>query len=230
MQLFYTNHKGAMALMRDKARTKRKIEEAAIILFNAKGYHGTSVRDIAQKAKVNVANISYYFRHKQGLLEALITSYFERYLAILEEEVRQLTHTPPIECFKRAVKEILLFHQENYLLTRLVMRELTVDSQVVREIIGTYMMKERFLFKQLVEPVFSTHHRAPMLTSMIIIQLKGMLTTPFLNSQYLREVWYMLPQEGHFVDTYYHFIVQWINGWKQSPSNDRGFVPMTMTL
>lgn len=40
-------------------------------LFAANGYNGTSVRDIATKAKVNVSMISYYFGSKENLLEEL---------------------------------------------------------------------------------------------------------------------------------------------------------------
>ena len=40
-------------------------------LFAANGYNGTSVRDIASKAKVNVSMISYYFGSKENLMEEL---------------------------------------------------------------------------------------------------------------------------------------------------------------
>lgn len=40
-------------------------------LFAANGYNGTSVRDIAAKAKVNVSMISYYFGSKENLMEEL---------------------------------------------------------------------------------------------------------------------------------------------------------------
>jgi AcrR family transcriptional regulator len=40
-------------------------------LFSEGGFSGTSVRDIAQEAKVNVAMISYYFGSKEKLLEAV---------------------------------------------------------------------------------------------------------------------------------------------------------------
>ncbi len=51
---------------------KEKILEVAEELFAEKGFEGTSVRDIAQKAEVNIAMISYYFGSKEKLLEALI--------------------------------------------------------------------------------------------------------------------------------------------------------------
>ena len=41
-------------------------------LFGEKGFDGTSVRDIAQNAGVNLAMISYYFGSKEKLLEYLI--------------------------------------------------------------------------------------------------------------------------------------------------------------
>ncbi len=41
-------------------------------LFGEKGFEGTSVRDIAQHANVNLAMISYYFGSKEKLLEALL--------------------------------------------------------------------------------------------------------------------------------------------------------------
>ncbi len=45
--------------------------ETAETLFAEKGFNGTSVRDIAEKAHVNLAMISYYFGSKEKLLEAL---------------------------------------------------------------------------------------------------------------------------------------------------------------
>jgi AcrR family transcriptional regulator len=48
-----------------------QIMEAAEKLFAAKSFDGTSVRDIAEEAEVNLAMISYYFGSKKKLMEAL---------------------------------------------------------------------------------------------------------------------------------------------------------------
>lgn len=48
-----------------------QIMEAAEKLFSENGFHGTSVRDISESAKVNLAMISYYFGSKEKLLQAL---------------------------------------------------------------------------------------------------------------------------------------------------------------
>ncbi|WP_162127705.1 TetR/AcrR family transcriptional regulator [Flavobacterium phycosphaerae] len=49
-----------------------EILQVAEQLFAEEGFDGTSVRDIAKKANVNIAMISYYFGSKEKMLEALV--------------------------------------------------------------------------------------------------------------------------------------------------------------
>ncbi|MEO6883346.1 MAG: TetR family transcriptional regulator [Bacteroidia bacterium] len=58
--------------MKEVPLKKEALLEVAEVLFAEKGFEGTSVRDIALKANVNVAMISYYFGSKEKMLEALI--------------------------------------------------------------------------------------------------------------------------------------------------------------
>ncbi len=51
---------------------KESIIQAAINLFGTKGFEGTSVRDIAADAGVNVALINYYFVSKEKLFESVV--------------------------------------------------------------------------------------------------------------------------------------------------------------
>jgi len=50
---------------------QKQILATAERLFSSKGFDGTSVRDIADEAGVNIAMISYYFGSKEKLMEAL---------------------------------------------------------------------------------------------------------------------------------------------------------------
>jgi AcrR family transcriptional regulator len=50
---------------------QKQILVTAERLFSTKGFDGTSVRDIADDAGVNIAMISYYFGSKEKLMEAL---------------------------------------------------------------------------------------------------------------------------------------------------------------
>ena len=46
--------------------------DAAELLFGERGYGATSMRDITKAAGVNLGAIHYYFRSKEGLLEAVV--------------------------------------------------------------------------------------------------------------------------------------------------------------
>ena len=63
-----------------------QIIETAEELFADRGYDGTSVRDIADVAGVNVAMISYYFGSKEKLMEAL----FEHRIGSIQMRVESL--------------------------------------------------------------------------------------------------------------------------------------------
>nr|WP_286928352.1 TetR family transcriptional regulator [Flavobacterium sp. UBA4197] len=58
--------------MSDFNDKQQEILSVAERLFSEHGFDGTSVRDIAKEANINVAMISYYFGSKEKLLEALI--------------------------------------------------------------------------------------------------------------------------------------------------------------
>lgn len=195
----------------NSSETKEKIFNTAIALFHTKGYKGTTIRAIAASAKVNSANISYYFNGKQGLLEACFIRFFEPYIACLEEEVQNLSE----EGLKRAAFRILHFQSENHLLARFVWREVTVDSQIVREILSTYFMKERYLLKKLAKAWCGPGIQAGKL-NFLMIQLKSMLSMPYLNSQYIWEVWGMQPEEPYFAEKYGKSVAEWLDSIRQN--------------
>ena len=52
--------------------TKKKIMEVARILFANQGFEGTSVREIAKAADVNVASVNYHFSNKENLFNEIL--------------------------------------------------------------------------------------------------------------------------------------------------------------
>lgn len=68
-----------------------QIMETAEILFAERGFNGTSVRDIADKAHVNLAMISYYFGSKDKLLESLFDYRTEHLKLKLETMIEDKT-------------------------------------------------------------------------------------------------------------------------------------------
>ena len=51
--------------------TKEKIIDVATQLFNKNGYSSISLNEIAQKIKISRGNLTYHFRDKDALLEAI---------------------------------------------------------------------------------------------------------------------------------------------------------------
>jgi AcrR family transcriptional regulator len=200
-----------------KKNSKDAIVQAAIILFNTNGFHGTSIRDIATKANVNVANIAYYFENKHGLLEYCLTTYFEQYLKKIEEALPLLEENP-VSCLRKVAENILAFQCDNIQFTRFILREMSIDSQIIREIMSTYYVKEKYYFKKILEKGMQAKVFRSQSVAYMIIQFKGLLTMPFLNTQYVTEVLYVFPQERFFQEKYLQEICYWIDGVVEASS------------
>lgn len=52
--------------------TKQKIMEVARILFANQGFEGTSIREIAKAAEVNIASVNYHFSNKENLFNDIL--------------------------------------------------------------------------------------------------------------------------------------------------------------
>ncbi|MED4037608.1 forespore capture DNA-binding protein RefZ [Niallia taxi] len=193
-----------------KRNSKEAIVESAITLFNRNGYDGTSIRDIAGHAKVNIANISYYFNGKHGLLEHCFTTYFENYMERLEAASHRDFNSIS-EKLKHVVREIIEFQWQNLQLTRFVLREVSIDSQVVREIMSTYYVKERYYLLSILEEGIEKKEFAKQSVQYSMIQLKSFLTMPFLNASYIQEVLHIYLNEAYFIKKYLIEINRWID-------------------
>ena len=91
-----------------------QIMEMAEVLFAEKGFNGTSVRDIAEKANVNLAMISYYFGSKDKLLEAIFSYRGETFKIKLESliEDKKLNSLEKMNTLYRASLRNLTHYHE----------------------------------------------------------------------------------------------------------------------
>ncbi len=97
------------------------ILNAAEELFAERGFDGTSVRDIAHLAGVNLAMISYYFGSKEKLFEALV-EYRSGYTTGVLEELAQDENLDPLgKVYKLIdfyIDRIFLNHRFHNIITR----------------------------------------------------------------------------------------------------------------
>ncbi|WP_416827721.1 forespore capture DNA-binding protein RefZ [Ectobacillus polymachus] len=191
--------------------TKQKIIDAAVFLFNTQGFDGTSVRDIAKKADVNAANISYYFSGKQGLREFLVTDFLENYTRVLEEGFDCLSTLSPKETLFTIVDHILQYQSEHRHLSRFFYREISLDSILIREIMTTYFIREKYYFYTIIQSGIENGQFRKLPFPIFMSQLKGMLSVPYLYSQYVSEVLHTFPSENYFVQSYRKEVREWLN-------------------
>ena len=64
--------------------TKENLLKAALKVFSANGYHGSSVADIAKEAKVSKALFYHYFESKNELLVIFAKQRLEEWIPLLE--------------------------------------------------------------------------------------------------------------------------------------------------
>lgn len=197
----------------EKKASKEKVIEAAISLFNVQGYSGTSVRDIAKKAETNVALISYYFDGKQGLLEYLMTKFLEGYVSAIELQVHKEREDSEavFDSLLKAIWNVMIYQKKHHELARFVHREITLDTTLVRELMASYLAKEKHLYELLLEIAFEEGELKTLPNEYFVLQLRGMLTLPFLHPQYIREVYHLMPHENNFLDQYFSELCQWVS-------------------
>ena len=74
----------------DPQATRRRILAAASELFAERGFHGTTMRDIAERARVNLAAAHYHFGSKQALYLEVLRGEFAK----LESGSRRAARAP----------------------------------------------------------------------------------------------------------------------------------------
>jgi AcrR family transcriptional regulator len=100
---------------------RSQILGAAENLFAEKGFEGTSVRDIAHMAGVNLAMISYYFGSKEKLFESLVEHRSGYTVGVLEDLAKDEHLEPMQKMFKLIdfyVDRILTNHRFHNIISR----------------------------------------------------------------------------------------------------------------
>ena len=67
--------------------TKAELVRAATTLFSRYGFHGTSVKQIAESAGVNISLVSYHFGGKENLYHACLSPWVESKIEFLEKQI-----------------------------------------------------------------------------------------------------------------------------------------------
>lgn len=120
-------------------------------LFSEKGFAGTSVREIADVAGVNVAMISYYFNSKEKLMEAIFIERTGR----TTERLERLLHDETLEPFQKI--EVLvddyinkLIHQHKFY-KLMYFEQMLEKNSAIRELLKQIKIRNGALISRLIE-------------------------------------------------------------------------------
>ena len=138
---------------------KTHIINHAIDLFAEKGFEGTSIRDLAARADVNVAMVNYYFGSKEKLFESMVEDRASYTRGLLDEIVKNTSYTE-IEKIEYMIDAYInklftnrkfhrVLHQEMMLTQRETLAQAIVDilypnSLIIKNVLDAGMKKGVF--------------------------------------------------------------------------------------
>lgn len=201
-------------------KAKEKIIDAALELFYYHGFSSTTVREIAREASVNQALISYYFGGKKGLIEQLMVTFYEGYFLAIEEgrcaTTEYSSQTARSERLLCVMKYAFDYLFDSHKMTRFIYRELTMDSMLIREVMTTYLAKEKYFYTSVLEQELEVEEgnekreHFHLDVEMMVLQLLNSLYMPFLQPQVIREVHYIEPHSDEFKARYFLQLEHWV--------------------
>jgi TetR/AcrR family transcriptional regulator, regulator of cefoperazone and chloramphenicol sensitivity len=120
------------ATSNENSATRERILDAALDLFGERGLSGTTVRDIAARAKVNVAAISYHFGGKEALYRAVAETVIGSIETRARARMAPLMDRPPtdaaaalaaLEDFVATMVDVIVGPEEMRRVARFIIRE-----------------------------------------------------------------------------------------------------------
>lgn len=135
--------------VKSKEDTRERLIEAATTLFAQRGFDGTSVKELADAAGVNVSLISYHFGGKENLYRACLEQFGKSRLEVAQ---RVLQKPQSLDEFRFRLKllteEMFSCHMEAPESARIIHRECDMEMPVAQDIFRNTFLK---IFETLVE-------------------------------------------------------------------------------
>ncbi|MFN8644111.1 MAG: TetR family transcriptional regulator [Candidatus Binatia bacterium] len=119
--------------------TRRRIIDAALQAFGARGYDGAMTRDIAAAAGIRQPLINYHFGSKDGLWRAAVAHLFAELRDSLAGRLNEVAGLPPPEAFAAMLRHFVLFTAQRPELSRLMIRESAARSPRLSWIVDAHL-------------------------------------------------------------------------------------------
>lgn len=128
--------------------TRDRIFEAAVNLFSTKGYHGTSIREIAREVGIKESSIYNHFTGKDGILEAILEYYQEGFRTATSflEEMEEFMEgfTDPVDLWLAAGIEFMRkLPPYTEPISRILMNEMFLDERCRRFVLHSMFTAQK---------------------------------------------------------------------------------------
>jgi AcrR family transcriptional regulator len=136
------------------------IVASAIENFQARGYHGTSIRDIARDAGINPASIYHHFPSKQDILQRIMEGVMKEVISQTNSALVRAGRSP-LEQLTALMRAWVLYHTEKRAEALVVASELRSLDDTGHRIVVSLRDQQEAMFREVIdrgvaEGVFAT--------------------------------------------------------------------------
>lgn len=144
-------------------------------IFAEKGYHSTSIRDIARATGISLAGLYYYCRSKEELLYLIQAQCFERVAARLAERLAEVTE--PVEKLRVFIENHLSFFVANMAEMKVLSHEADALSGALYERVAATKQNYTHLARNILTEVHAatTAHQPQVDATVATYALFGMM-------------------------------------------------------
>lgn len=170
-----------------KLQQQRKdaLLDATLELLSTKSYRSITIREIAEKANMKSAMVSYYFDGKEGLIIGLIDRISLHNLNHVESALK---HEEPM---LEVIKTVLKFMVKNIPMTRLISDEILHKEGPLRDyFMASIPHKSSHLYQQLISQLQASGKvRKDINLTWAAFNLWSLLATPILIAPIFESAW-----------------------------------------
>ena len=140
----------------NSVKRKEKILEAALLCFNEKGYHKTSIDDIALHGKISKGGIYYHFKSKDELFLKLFNFRLNRYTEQLKAYIQE--ESDPVKRIRILIQKwgLILKENEDFFKFCMEFSSMGAREKEIRKAMTSFYRSSVEIFRQIIEEGVAT--------------------------------------------------------------------------
>lgn len=169
-----------------KMTTEEKIFNAAIIIFQKKGFAGTRMQEIADEAGINKAMLHYCFKNKQLLFEAVFMNAFGQLAPQINEIFN--SHDTVFDKIKKFTHSYISFVIHNPYLPQFIIQEMNNNPEFVMAFLKNENRPNPTLLITQIEKEIADGILKPVQPKQLVLDVFSMTIFPFAAQMMMKGI------------------------------------------